>query len=499
MRPDAASHSKGALLADSSMIKKVWFSIFGLLASATVPCCAKAQAAPPSPDTVWHAKGEQSLARDLSTQLEPAFAADPNKTYTLAELIDLAEQHNPETRVAWETAKSRADSLGIARSAFYPTMSAVVLGISLREASLIGEYFHRQTLGVFEPVLHVEYLVFDLGGRTGAIDAAKANLLAADLVFNDTHRHIIFQVASAYYRLLNAEGQRDAADVSLDNAKAVEEDASARLANGLATKPDQMEAAAARAQSDYDLQAAIGAVEIARGDLATAIGLPPNTMIKVQGIDELKLPQDVAASVDQEMQLAFKQRPELLEQMARVRAANASVKEARSTYFPALSFSGDGGLARAYGQQDLFPGSYAQGEVWTAQLQLKWTLFDGARREYEIAQAKAEKKAAQAQIGALRDQISDEVWSAYSDMHTALRQQQAAVALLTASEQSYEAAHESYGYGVRNLLDVVSAQKALAQARSEDILARTRLLLQATDLAFRTGDLLQVQPGDPGP
>ena len=153
------------------------------------------------------------------------------------------------------------------------------------------------------------------------------------------------------------------------------------------------------------------------------------------------------------------QRPELLEQMAKVRAADASIKQGRSTYFPELGFRGEGGLARAYGQQDLFPGSYAQGEVWTAELQLKWTLFDGARREYQIAQAKSEKKAAQAEIDALRDQISNEVWASYSNMRTALRQQQAAAALLSASQQSYEAAHESYGYGVRNLLDVTYRRK----------------------------------------
>jgi len=84
-------------------------------------------------------------------------------------------------------------------------------------------------------------------------------------------------------------------------------------------------------------------------------------------------------------------------------------------------------------------------------------------------------------------------------MKTALRQQQSAAALLTASEQSYEAAHESYGYGVRNLLDVVSAQKALAQARSEDVFARTQLLLQVANVAFATGDLIQVQPPKAGP
>jgi outer membrane protein len=458
-----------------------------------------AQNAPASPDRVWHSKAEQDLGHELASRPEAKYDMDANKSYTLAELIDLAQQHNPATRVAWEEAKVKAASLGIARSALYPTIAAVALASSIRQAALIGEFFHRQTIGLFEPTVHVEYLIFDFGGRGGAIDVAKANLLASNLAFNDTHRKIIFQVASAYYRLLNAKGQREAAEVSLKNAQTVEEDAQSRLNNGLATKPDLLEATAARTQSDYDLQAAIGAEDIARGDLATALGLPPEALFQVQDIQQLGTPNAMADSVDQEIDRAFAQRPELMEQVAHVRAANASIKQARSTYFPVLSFSGDGGLARAYGQQDLLPGHYAQGEFWAANLQLKWTLFDGTRREHQVAQAEAEKRSAQASIDALRDQVANEVWAAYSNMKTALRQQQAAAALLTASDQSYEAARESYGYGVRNLLDVVSAQRTLAQARSEDILARTQLLLDVADLAFQTGDLIQVQPSKTGP
>lgn len=460
---------------------------------------ARGQSPPPSPDKISHAKAEQSLDRELAAHPEAKYPTDPEKRYTLAELIDLAQQHNPETRVAWEEAKTRAAELGIARSALFPTMAVVGLGETERIAALIGQYFHRQTLGVFEPVLHVEYLVFDFGERMGQIDVAKANLLAANLNFNDTHRKIIFAVAAAYYRLLNASGQRLAAEASLKNAQNVEEDAENRLNNGLATKPDVLEATAARAQADYDLQAAVGAEDIARGELATAMGLPPDTAFQVQSIDELPLPKDLVDSVDQEIDRAFAQRPELMEQVTRLRAANASIKGARSTYFPSVSFSGDGGWARAYGQQDLLPGSYAAAEVWSVGLQLKWTLFDGTRREHQIAEAEAEKKAAQAGIDALRDQISQEVWASYTNMKTALRQQQAAAALLAASEQSYESARESYSYGVRNILDVVQAQKVLAQARSEDTLARTQLLLQVADLAFRTGDLIQTQPPKVGP
>jgi outer membrane protein TolC len=464
------------------------------LASCAAGAVSHAQSAPAIPDKVWHGKGEQSLGRELTTHPEKKYDVDAGKSYSLAELIDLAQRHNPETRVAWEEAKARAENLGVARSALYPTIAAVALGATLRTATLIGEFFHRQTEGVFEPTLHVEYLVFDFGGRKGVIDAAKANLLVANLNFNDTHRKIIFAVASAYYRLLNAKGQRAAAEVSLKNAQTVEDDAKNRLENGLATKPDLLEATAARAQADYDLQAAIGAEDIAHGDLASTMGLPPGTVLEVQKIEELPTPSAMADSVDEEIERSFAQRPELLAQVAKIRAAGASIERARSAYFPTISFSGDGGLARAYGQQDLYPGHYAQGEVWTVGMQAKWTLFDGLRREHEVAEAQAEKRAAQANVDALHDQISDEVWAAYANMRTALRQQQAAAALLTATDQAYESARESYGYGVRNLIDVVSAQKALAQARSEDVTARTQLLLQTANLAFRTGDLIQLQP-----
>ena len=476
-----------------------WLLTTALLAPAMLSAGLVAQGTPPAPGVVWQPKGAQALEKESAARPRDQINLLPDKTYTLGELIDLAEQHNPETRKAWDEAKSKADELGIAKSALYPTLSAVVLAVSLRQATLIGEYFHRQTEGIFEPVLHVEYLVFDVGGRSGEIDIARANLLASDFAFNDTHRRIIFQVAEAYYRLLNAQGQRQAAESSLENARAVEQDAKARLENGLATKPDELEATAARAQADYDLQATIGAIDIARGDLATALGVDPGTAFAVEGIDQLRLPSSIADSVDQEMVRAFSQRPDLLQQLARLRAANASIKRARSEYFPTLSFKGDGGLARAYGQQDLLPGSYAEGEVWTAQLELRWNLFDGARREYRIAQANADKRAAQAQIDALRDRIANEVWAAYSNMQTALRQERAAAALLTASQESYEAAHESYGYGVRNLLDVVSAQKTLAQARSEDVTARTQLLLTVTSLAFQTADLIQTQHWSPAP
>src|SRR6202041_498626 len=116
---------------------------------------AHSQSAPPSSEHVWHTKGERDLSQVPTSHADAAYAIDPAKIYNLADLIDLAQMHNPDTRIAWQEAKAKAAVLGIARGALYPTIAAVALAETARQASLIGEFFHRQTLGVFEPVLHV--------------------------------------------------------------------------------------------------------------------------------------------------------------------------------------------------------------------------------------------------------------------------------------------------------------------------------------------------------
>ncbi len=96
----------------------------------------------------------------------------------------------------------------------------------------------------------------------------------------------------------NALGQQDAAQTTLVNAQTVQKDAEARLNHGLATLPDVLEATAAAAQVDYDLQAALGAVKIAQGDLASTLALPAATKLRVETIDALSIPDVVTETAD---------------------------------------------------------------------------------------------------------------------------------------------------------------------------------------------------------
>lgn len=450
-----------------------------------------AQIAPPLPDRPWHPPSERQIENDAKHLRESSFSVEPDKIYSLAELVDFAEEHNPETRVAWKIARAQVAALGVARSELYPTVAAVALSQIDREEAPFGSQFYRQTQQTFAGTIELNYTILDFGARAGRIAAARAALLTANFAFNDTHRKIIYQVAQTYYRLLNALGQEDAARASLTNAQTAQQAAEDRLIHGLATLPDVLEARSATAQAQYDLQSALGAEEIARGDLATALGTRPTVTIHVQPIDQLSIPESIGDSVDQAIDHAFDQRPDLMEKIAEIRRANAGVKEARAAYYPTLTLSASPSAQSLYILQQALPWGHTADLGGGLSVNLGWTLFDGGARKNNLAKAEANVRAAEAQVNASRDQIADEVWGAYSNVKTALRQRQAAIALLEAASQSYAAALESYNYGVRSFLDVTAAQRTLAQARSTDVLARTQVLTNLANLAFRTASLMQ--------
>jgi outer membrane protein len=187
----------------------------------------------------------------------------------------------------------------------------------------LGSDFHRQTVPNFQISLNLNYTVFDFGERRGRINVERARLLAANFTFNDVHRQLIYDVSQAYYRLINAAGQKEAAGANLVNAQNVQQAAEERLRNGLATLPDVLEARSGTAQAEYDLQAVLGAEQIAQGDLLTALGAPAHTAIRVQSLSQAPTPESASESIEEAIERALAQRPDLQAQAAEIRVAQA--------------------------------------------------------------------------------------------------------------------------------------------------------------------------------
>jgi outer membrane protein TolC len=89
---------------------------------------------PPSSARPWAPPAlpryEGELRQYQPTEAERRYlpAIDPRKTYNLAELIDIAQRSNPETRVAWGRARMAAAAVGLTESAYYPYIVAAAAG-----------------------------------------------------------------------------------------------------------------------------------------------------------------------------------------------------------------------------------------------------------------------------------------------------------------------------------------------------------------------------------
>ncbi len=81
--------------------------------------------APPGQPT---AEGYVLPANPALGQVRSPPTVDTARTYSLSELIDLAESSNPATRIAWNDARRAALAAGIAESTFLPSITATAIG-----------------------------------------------------------------------------------------------------------------------------------------------------------------------------------------------------------------------------------------------------------------------------------------------------------------------------------------------------------------------------------
>lgn len=453
---------------------------------------------PPSPSIDWKPAETPDYQADLKSSPRKYPSINRKKTYALYELIDIAEEQNPATRAAWNRLKQQAASLGVTESALYPTLAINVPAIQDRSFIVfpkvllpkLGADSERADTTIVNPVLRLNYLIFDFGGRRGAIDAAKAKLFSAGTALNETHEQVALAVTTNYYKVLSAKGLVDTARASLHDAETLEKSVQDQLNHGLATLPNLLNAKAQQQQAEYNLENAEGVEEIATSTLAQNVGLNPTATLQVKDISEMPQRSELEDSVENLINQALAQRPDLLEQVGQIRAADAEIKTAHSALYPTLNFQAQGGYDSMRTATSAGPAPYIHQGSWQGQLTLNWTIFDARRRRYRVIEAETKKREAQEKLNSLRDAAANQVWSSYISSKVAFRRLDTSKVLLHAAQISYDAASASFKQGLATYVDVVTAEQGLAQARNEEVQAEAQVLSDLAQLAYRTGDLL---------
>jgi outer membrane protein len=423
----------------------------------------------------------------------PVPKLDSSRVYNLPELIDLAETASPEGRIAWAQAEQAMEQAGVARAQYLPLLTFVAQGSDLRAIVPFPKPIApRGYVTVEEPTeqaqLELQYSLLDFG-RKPRLEGTKALEIASTLRLGRVHQTIAFNTAAQFYRTQQAAGQLEAAKAILETARTLLQNAQSQYDNGRATLPDVQNAQAGAAEAEYDLSDAQGEVKKAKLALTEIVGVEPTVEIEI-------VPQNTApgetfdAPVEELIQSAWKARPDLLAKVENLRRAHEATSATRSAYLPSVGLTGSGGQTSMWPSADYGQLGPANVPTWSAAVQLRWQVFNGARR-HEVSSALAEERAAAEEQRAAQDSVTRQVWDSYVDYQTGLEQERAAQSFLASAQTSYDSSLDAFKYGVRSLVDVVQAERQLAQARLEAVRARSHRLQSAVSLGYAIGDPLQ--------
>src|SRR5262245_18546686 len=160
----------------------------------------------------------------------------------------------------------------------------------------------------------------------------------------------------------------------------------------------------------------------------------PTAAVPVIEVSLLPIPPGADESVDDAVDRALAQRPDLLAGLATLRAKEAEVGHARADFFPKLGVRAATG--RNIGRISIqgTPDLAVDAQQWDAGLRFEWTLFEGFERRNKLSLAESAQRVAADVLTLARDKAVREVWKAYNETKVALARQQAAAALLAASE-----------------------------------------------------------------
>lgn len=425
----------------------------------------------PTPQTAGRS-GDVPCAREI-----------PAAPLTAVDAVDLTLCNNPQTREVWAAARVQAAQVGVAQAAWLPGLDGR-LGASRYQND--SRYYNANSA-----VLTLSWLVFDSGARSANGENARQLLAAAAATQDSTVQSLFLSALQAFY---TAQATRAAVVSTTEAERAAREGfnaAESRYNVGVATPADRLLSQTALSQATLNRIRAEGEARNALGALANVMGFKAGQSLAIEpppaALPDAGFQREVAALIAE----AEVRRPDLKAAEAQVKAAQAGVDLAQAQGRPTISVS----TGPTWAETDRV--SVNGGVIGVT---VNVPIFTGFDTTYRVRSAEAQVDVRAAQLDRLRNQVALDVWKAYQSLTTATQSLRTTLDLVASAEQSERVALGRYKAGVGTVLDLLTAQSALASARLQRIQAALDWYVYRATLAQSVGalDYTLLQPAAEG-
>lgn len=404
--------------------------------------------------------------------MPPAVVSSDSATgrpITLTEAIATAQRGAPSAIQAQGQVRSSHTAVRAAYAQFIPTVQ-VSSGLTRQNnvATRVNPTTGELTSNRYQTTTSVSASVdlFDGFRRINDLKSARAQEEAAGTGITATNANLALSVKQQYFAALAARESEQAAAAQLAQAQAQLQLSVAKVQAQTATRSDTLRGVIAVSQAQLALLTARNNRATADAALTRIIGSDTPVSASTGG-----LPPDTAIAVDSATLANLAQNnPNIRSAQASLASARAALKSARGAYYPTVSLSYGRNLSGSSNGFDPFGSDYTTSGNF--RLNLSLPLYNQLTRERTIINAGIAQSNAEA---SLRDQQLAAEQSLVQGI-TALRSAQQQILLqqqsVTAAEEDLRVQQQRYQLGVSTLLDVLTSQNQLTQARLALVQAR---------------------------
>jgi len=409
------------------------------------------------------------LALTATLLVGAAVASAGGRSVTLREAEEMALERNPQVASARAAVTGAKAGVTQARATILPNVS---LGGGYTRNVELPVMFLPPPIGTraigdtntYQLALNLNQPLFlGFAGITG-VHLAQTNRASAELGLEQTRQSVISSVREAYLGAVLARSTVRVQEEAVAQAESSLAQVQLRFNVGAASGFDLLRARVQLATIRPGLVSARSNRDIADAQLRVAIGLEPTEPV---------MPSDTLAgfvsrwanlSVDSLIHVAYRNRPDLQQTEYQERRARDQVKLAQSPYYPMVSAYGRAQWQAQSSKLSLKPDFIRSTSVG---LNLSWTLWDSWKTPSGVQIAQVGVRQVSYTMQLLRNAVAAEVEGAHLKLREAAVNVQSEEQTVGQAAEALRLARVLYAEGGSTQLDVINAQVALTQARTQ--------------------------------
>lgn len=208
------------------------------------------------------------------------------------------------------------------------------------------------------------------------------------------------------------------------------------------------------------------------------------TAIQPARLDSTQLPPE--GSIDSWVQQTGQLNPELQALKHAIESARQIVSAYKAGYLPRIELQ----LSGTYSDTSYNNRQSPPFDIGTAAVQATVPIYEGGGTDAKIREATARKKLSESELEKKLREMEKQTRAAYLDMQTSPARSLATDRQLSASEKSRDAMKKGYELGVVTIVELLSTEKRLSEARLQQRQSRYRYFKSRSTLLFQAGKLI---------